>query len=100
MEMPLAPPNKSTKAKVKKTDEPTQLERRLGCDVHYNVRLLESIKIGMAMFVRIQKRESIEWPEWSSDSSKGNEDATEQQEEENEEIDDKAKEDDDFASYY
>ncbi|KAH1046687.1 hypothetical protein J1N35_037471 [Gossypium stocksii] len=84
MEMPPTPPMKSKKVKVKKIDEPTQWECRLGCDVSYNIRLLKSIKIGMGMFVRIQGGQAIEWPEWSSDSFEDNEDAAKQQEEKDE----------------
>ncbi|KAH1038879.1 hypothetical protein J1N35_040622 [Gossypium stocksii] len=53
MEVPPAMKKKSTK---KKTDEePTQWERRLKRDVHYNMRLLEAMKPFMDTFMTSQK---------------------------------------------
>ncbi|PPD98802.1 hypothetical protein GOBAR_DD04163 [Gossypium barbadense] len=74
-------------------------ENRLGRDMHYNIRLLESMKSFMENFIRSQREQGIKWPEWSSNSSKGNEGAAKQLEEADEEIDDEAIEDNGFASY-
>ncbi|KAH1082272.1 hypothetical protein J1N35_022033 [Gossypium stocksii] len=82
MKMAPAPPNKSTKAKVKNINRPIKWKHRLSRDVRYNIRLLESMKIGMDI-----------------DSSEGKEGVTEPKVEKEEEIDDEATEDGDFASY-
>ncbi|KAK5775404.1 hypothetical protein PVK06_043289 [Gossypium arboreum] len=79
----------------KGTDEPTQWVRRLGHNMHYNIKLLKSMKIVIDMFVKSKAGTKYRWSEWLSDSFEGNKDVAKQQEEE----DDEAIEDDNFASY-
>ncbi|KAH1114110.1 hypothetical protein J1N35_007488 [Gossypium stocksii] len=96
MVVPLVVKKKSAKAKT--DDEPIRWECRLERDVRFNMRLLDFMKPFMDTFMASQEAQSLQWPERSSSSSKGNTIAEEQEEEVKEKEDNEATEDGEFTS--